>query len=356
MTALLDAIDEASALDDLHRLGCTDGLPVVIPTPARVDAMVLASGLDGDLVLGTMGPAGGVASVRLVATAAVMAGCTPEHIAVVVAAVRAVADERFDLAEMQATTHCTAPLIIVNGPARQACGGISGGYGALGPGLRANASIGRALRLAMINIGGGRTGSSDMALLGHPGKFAYCFGEDEENSPFTPLHVHLGHDPIDSAVTVVGAGAPQSVMVLTDADDPGSADRILDALSSALTSIGSNNAILGGGTAIVLINPGHAETLAGAGHDRNSIAEQITARAVNDAQTMAKAFRGLDPNTDTTYPCLSDPADLIVAVAGGAGVYSAVMDTWVLGPHRNAPVTVGIELDQSCEIPWADQG
>ena len=95
---------------------------------------------------------------------------------------------------MQATTHCTAPLMIVNGPARNSCGPIASGTGALGPGHRANASIGRALRLTMINIGKARPGSSDMALLGHPGKFTYCLAEDEENSPFPPLHSDLGFD------------------------------------------------------------------------------------------------------------------------------------------------------------------
>ncbi|NIR36715.1 MAG: hypothetical protein GWO22_12205, partial [Actinobacteria bacterium] len=105
---------------------------------------------------------------------------------------------------MQATTHCTAPLIVVNGPARHECGGLECGYGALGPGHRANASIGRALRLAMINIGGGRPGISDMALLGHPGKFTFCLGEAEEESPFEPFHTTQGFSPGDSAVTVIG--------------------------------------------------------------------------------------------------------------------------------------------------------
>ena len=116
---LLTAADEAAALESLHELGCTDGLPVVIPTPERVERMVLASGYDGDLVLGEMGPQMGVATVNMVATAAVMAGCLPDYMPVVLAAVNAVIDPAFDLAEMQSTTHCTAPLIIVNGPARE---------------------------------------------------------------------------------------------------------------------------------------------------------------------------------------------------------------------------------------------
>ena len=136
MTSTLSARDEEAALEELHRLGCTDGLPVVIPTAERVNRMVLASGLEADMMLGTMGPGHGIATVEKVAIAAVMAGCLPDYMPVVVAAVKAVIDPEFDLTEMQATTHCTAPLIIVNGPARHTCGPIASGTGALGPGPR----------------------------------------------------------------------------------------------------------------------------------------------------------------------------------------------------------------------------
>jgi hypothetical protein len=141
VTEFLSAPDETEALEDLHRRGCTDGLPVVIPTRERVERMVLASGMDADMVLGTMGPGHGIATIENVGIAAVMAGCLPDYMPVVVAAVKAVIDPTFDLTEMQATTHCTAPLIIVNGPARNSCGPIVSGTGALGPGHRANASI-----------------------------------------------------------------------------------------------------------------------------------------------------------------------------------------------------------------------
>ena len=125
MADFFTAGTEAEALEDLHNRGLTDGLPVVIPTPERVSRMVLASGQDVDMVLGTMGPGHGIATMEKVATAAVMAGCLPDYMPVVVAAVKAVIDPVFDLTEMQATTHCTAPLIIVNGPARHTCGPVA---------------------------------------------------------------------------------------------------------------------------------------------------------------------------------------------------------------------------------------
>ncbi|MBT7430099.1 MAG: hypothetical protein HN783_09850, partial [Ilumatobacter sp.] len=179
---MLTATDEAEALEVLHQSGCTDGLPVVIPTHDRVARLVLASGLDADLDLGAMGPGGGAATIEKIATNAAMAGCLPDHMTVVVAAIRAMLQPAFDLGEMQSTTHCTAPLMIVNGPVVSHCD-IAGSFGALGPGHRANASIGRAVRLCMMNIGDARPGVSDMALLGHPGKFSFCLAEDEQSSP-----------------------------------------------------------------------------------------------------------------------------------------------------------------------------
>jgi hypothetical protein len=349
----LQAADEAAAVELLHELGCTDGLPVIVPTPDRVERMVLATGLDGDLVLAELGPAMGVATVEKVAVAAVMAGCLPDHAPLVVAAVRAIADPRFDLTEMQATTHCTAPLLIVNGPVRAALG-VASGFGALGPGHRTNAVVGRALRLAMINIGGGRTGESDMALLGHPGKFTYCLGEAEEASPWEPLHVARGYRSEQSVVTVVGAEAPHSVMTVTDGDDPSSPDRVLDAVASAFSALSTNNAMLRGGAGVVVLNPEHAAVLAGAGAlSRADVADAITERAGNRRAVLARqvpAFAGTgDP--DDFVRCFRSPDDVVVLVAGGGGLYSMVMPTWCAGSHQNPAVSVEVDLDQACAIP-----
>ncbi|MEM9035875.1 MAG: hypothetical protein AAGD18_14865 [Actinomycetota bacterium] len=350
----LDAADEASALEDLHALGCTDGLPVVVPTPDRVDRMVLASGMDPDGVLGELGPLGGVATVGVVAANAVMAGCLPDHLPVVLAAVRAVAQPPFDLGEMQSTTHCTAPLVIVHGPVVESCG-IAGGFGALGPGHRANASIGRALRLCMINIGGARPGVSDMALLGHPGKFTYCLGEDPALSPWEPMHVDWGYRSDQSAVTVVGAEPPHSTLFVGDADDPGSADRLLDTLAAVIANVGSNNAHFRGGVVTVVLNPDHAAVLAEAGMDRAKVREVLAERATNPRSAIAAlnpAFAG-DGDPDDPIRAVPDPADLLVLVAGGPGLYSVVMPSWAAGPHRNPAVHEPVDLDQACAVPWA---
>ncbi|MDH3679175.1 MAG: hypothetical protein OEV40_04410 [Acidimicrobiia bacterium] len=355
-TGLLSAPDESAAIERLHDLGCTDGLPVIVPTPERVDRMVLATGLDPGDILGEMGPLMGAASVEKVATAAVMAGCLPDHVPVVIAAIKAMCQPEFDLREMQATTHCTAPLLIVNGPARQACGGIASGFGVMGPGHRANASIGRAVRLAMINIGGARPGESDMALHGHPGKFTFCIAEDEESSPFPPLHTTFGYDADQSVVTVVGAEAPHSAFFIGDADDPeSSAEELLGILASMLAAPGTNNVVLGGrGAVILVLNPDHTAVLDQVGYDRAKVQERIAELAVLPVEVARRLHpRQFGRFTGDYVQAVRDPERILLVQAGGTGLYTMVMPTWCGGAHRNSAVHAEIELDQACEVPWA---
>jgi len=353
MTDYLTASDEAAALEQLHALHCTDGLPVVIPTDERVQRMVLQSNMAGDLQLGVMGPAGNAATVEKVAVSAVMAGCLPDYMPVVIAAVQAILRPEFDLTEMQATTHCTAPLLIVNGPARLSCGPVSSGFGALGPGHRANASIGRALRLAMINIGGGRTGTSDMALLGHPGKFTYCLAEDEESSPFEALHVSRGFAEQDSVVTVIGAEAPHSVMFSGNADLPDNASRLLDVLAIGLANGATNNAVLGGGAATVVLNPEHALILASAGLTRDQVCFELFERCY--IQTPAHSTFSPDvsrkQSTRRKRYCFNSPEQILMLMAGGSGLYSMVMPSWCAGTHKNSAVSIEFDANPYCEVP-----
>ncbi|MEM7219673.1 MAG: hypothetical protein AAF515_14990 [Pseudomonadota bacterium] len=352
MSGMLNAGDEAAALEQLHELGCTDGLPVVIPTPERVERMVLASGQDPGAMLGEMGPAMGIATVEQIAVNAVMAGALPDYMPIVLAAVEAVLDPAFDLTEMQGTTHCTAPLIIVNGPARLACN-VASSFGALGPGFRANASIGRALRLCMINIGGARPGVSDMALLGHPGKFTYCLAEDEENSPLPPLHVARGFAADDSCVTVIGAEAPHSVIFSGDADNPETPSALLDVLATGLANLATNNAVLRGGSAVVVLNPDMAETLTNAGYDRGAIARGLCERTSHSRSELAGIWPQAAAHGDPDDGCAAfrDPDQILVMMAGGSGLYSMVMPSWCAGAHQNSAVTKRIDLNPFCEVP-----
>ena len=352
---LLTAVDEAHALEAMHAAGQTDGLPVVVPTPERVARMITQSGLDGDLSLGAVGPNLGAATIEKVCIAAVMAGCLPDHLPIVLASVTAVCDERLDTTEWQATTHAISPLIIVNGPARSACGNIAGSFGALGPGHRANASIGRAVRLVLLNIGGARPGVSDMALLGHGAKFGAVLAELEEDSPWPPLHTSLGFAASDSTVLVVGTEPPHSVMSVGDADDPSAPDRLLDSLAATIANVGSNNAYFRRGTVVVAINPDHAAALAKAGYDRSAVQLALHERAANSwsrLRALNPTFAG--PGTaDTIIRATARPEDILVIVAGGGGIYSAVFPSWGAGPHANPYVVVHVALDQACEVPPA---
>ncbi len=350
---MFNAVNEAEALEVLHQSGCTDGLPVVIPTRDRVDRLVLASGLDSDVDLGAMGPGGGAATVEKLAINAVMAGCLPDQMAVVLAAVRAILQPAFDLGEMQSTTHSTAPLMIVNGPVVGHCD-IAGGFGALGPGHRANASIGRAVRLCMMNIGGARPGVSDMALLGHPGKFSFCLAEDEMSSPWEPLATAYGYLSDESVVTILGAEAPHSVVFANDADDNDSPQRLLRALAVVIANTGSNNANLSGGATAVALNPEHAQVLADAGMSRSDVQAELQRMAVNTRGQIRSFNTGFIAAGDDNdlIPAVRRPTDIVLFVAGGAGLYSAVFPSWAAGTHRNSVVHEIVATDAACELPW----
>ncbi|MCC6709564.1 MAG: hypothetical protein IT492_18575 [Gammaproteobacteria bacterium] len=356
MSTLLSAPDLDAAQELLHASGCTDGLPVIVPTVDKVARMVLASGLDADIVLGDMGPAYGVATVEKVAVAAVMAGCVPDVMPVVIAAVRAVCQSAFDLTEVQCTTHCIAPLVIVNGPARTDCGGFASGFGLMGPGHRANATVGRALRLAMMNIGGARPGVSDMAIHGSPAKFTFCIAEDEDASPFPPLHTSFGYDAKDSVVTVVGVDSPHSTFFTGDADDPASAEALLDTLAAVIASPGNNNSQLGGKSAVVVVlNPDHAEVLKRAQYDRTRIQQTLAARAVTPRELLIRLNPKMLVGREAMIPAVRKPANIHVLVAGGPGLYSMVMPSWCAGPHGNIAVHEKVETSQFCELPVHDE-
>jgi hypothetical protein len=202
----------------------------------------------------------------------------------------------------------------------------------------------------MINIGGGRPGESDMALLGHPGKFTFCLAADEENSPFPPLHVAKGYSEDESVVTVIGAEAPHSVIYSGDADDPNNHKGLLDQLAVGLANSATNNAMLTGGAATVILNPEHADILASASLSREQIAQEIFNRCayLPSEADVFKSFTAAGQDDKKRY-AFREPADILILTAGGSGLYSMVMPSWCAGAHRNAAVCVTVEADQFCE-------
>jgi hypothetical protein len=342
--ALLDAPDDldafqAWAMDERW----SDGLPVLPPTPERVARVLGArAGRRGDLVA-TLAPLEGRATLEAIAINAALAGAGPEHLPVVVAALRALAEPRFNLNAIQTTTHPCTPLLIVNGPIAPRLG-ISGGPNALGNGHRANAVIGRAVRLALQNIGGARPGHEDRATLGHPGKFSYCLAENEAVSPWGPLHVERGFAAGTSCVTVCGSEAPHNV------NDHGSTtpEAMLMALAGTAATTGSNNIYLAG-EPLVILGPEHAQTLAGSGWSKAEVKRRLWERVRVrldrfSAENLARfatidpaRFAGQPPGTEVAW-CLA-PDDLMVIVAGGPGKHSSLVPTF--GATRS--VTVAIE-------------
>src|SRR6516164_9826875 len=204
---------EPASMDDLEiwfEKGVTDGLPVVPPTRERVERMLAGTTRGRSELVGEVAPNYGRATVEKIAINAVMAGCRPDYLPVVLAAVEAACDPAFNLHGMSTSTHFSAPLIVVKGPIRERIA-LNCSFGVFGPGVRANATIGRSLRLFMINVGGVRPGETSMSTFGHPGRYTYCIGEPEDASPWLPYHVGRGLRREESAVTVFAGEAPHGI-------------------------------------------------------------------------------------------------------------------------------------------------
>src|SRR5262245_59808380 len=333
----LAAADEEAALEQLHRDNLTDGLPVVIPTRRRIEAMILAGGYDPDLSLGTVGPSDSAATVEIVAANAVMAGCLPEHFPVVIAAIKAICDPTYDLAETQVTTHPVTPLLIVNGPARQQCG-LASGCGAFGPGHRANASIGRAVRLVMMNVGGGRPGVSDMSTLGSPAQFSFCAAENAEESTWPPLHVSRGWRPDQRTVTVITVEGPHSVICAPMPDDlvDMAVPAAIRLLASAVGSLGSNSTYFSKGDMAVIINPQIAHLLARAGYTREKLQKELVDRSRHSRRVLRQHNPLLiPPGPDDDIGSPREPGSLVIAVAGCIGGYAMVCPTLGVSQHHH---------------------
>jgi hypothetical protein len=328
--------------------GWTDGLPVVPPTRGRIGDFVAALGGDPDFVECKVPPRHGSLTREVLAINMVMAGCRPEYAPVVRAAMLALTATAFNLNGVQATTHMAAPLLIVNGPLAAAIG-MNGGCNAFGPGNRANATIGRALRLVLLNVGGGRPGDLDKSTLGHPGKYTYCVAENEAASPWAPYHVEKGFAPDDSTVFVLAAEPPHSVTNHV-ADD---AEGILDSICSAMSTIANNNAVSSGHCAVI-IGPEHARTIAGKGWSRHDVKSYLAMNAYNlfSELTFNERYgkiynrnlpRWYRREQGSRIPVVPGPDHIHLFVVGGeAGRFSAFIPGW---GHMSSPVLRSIESD-----------
>ena len=238
----------------------SDGLPVIPPTPARVARMLSGSSRPPTAVVATLAPGFGAATVELIAVNAVMAGCLPAHLPVLIAAVEAAADPAFNLQAVQSTTNPVTTWLIVNGPIALALG-MNAGINCLGQGNLPNATLGRALRLVMQNIGGAWPAEMDRATHGQPGKFLFCCAENEAASPWAPLHADRGFAAGDDAVTVVAASG--TLNLNTHSKD---ADELIACLARSMAYPASNDYHYCGEPWMIL-SPEHASVMAGHGYD-----------------------------------------------------------------------------------------
>ncbi len=247
--------------------GWTDGLPVVPPTEDRVAAMLAGTSLAPSTLVAKIPPSWADATVEKIAVNSVMAGCLPEYLPVVIAAVRAMTDPALNLNGIQCSTHLSTPLVVVNGPVRNTIG-MNSGSNVFGQGNRANATIGRAVKLILTNIGGAIPGVTDKSTLGHPGKYTYCIAENEEQSPWDPLHVERGYKPEQSTVTVFGCEAPHNVNNSASQNAHDLAITIADTMATL-----GKNMFYAQGEVMVVVCPSHAETIAHDGWSKQHFKE-----------------------------------------------------------------------------------
>ncbi len=332
--ALAPSEDEHEAL---FARGWTDGLPVVPPTERRVLAMLEGTSRAPGEVVALVPPDLAPASVEKVAINAVMAGCLPEHLPVVLACVEAACTGEFNAHGLLATTMPAGPVVVVNGPIRRRLG-MNAGMNVFGQGNRANAAIGRALQLVIRNVGGGRPGEVDRATFGNPGKLSFCFAEDEEGSPWEPLSVDLGALAGEDTVTLFPGEGPRSVVDQLSRDP----ESLARSFAACLRTLHHPKLALVF-DCILAVSPEHARVFREAGWSKARLrarlhellqlpGSEIVRGAGGIAEGLPEAFAG------ATIPKFREDGLLIVHCGGGAGLFSAIIGGWVNGELGSRPV------------------
>ena len=321
-----EVADAFEANELYQREGLTDGLPVVPPTEGLVRRFLEAVGLAPADVVAIEPVRRRRITAEKVAIAAVMAGGLPEYMPVVLALVRAVAAPEFGLHGCTASTGGSAPFVVVNGPIRRRIG-MHATHNALANGSRANATIGRALRLVVLNVLGGVPGQLDRSTLGHPGKFTFCVAEDEEGSAWPPLSADRGVPAGASSVTVLAAESPHQIMNEWTSDPR----EILETYAAAIRSNMLTYSIWAGNYALVMA-PQQREILAAAGWSKKDVRDCVFERARvtrREWRTVGKGAVAGRRDEDQVYAALRSPDDLLIVAAGGpAGGFGVVVPPW----------------------------
>lgn len=337
-------IEDASperVLEVFAERGWGDGLPLVAPTEERVAAMLAAGSQtqDPDEIVAILPPRQGQATRRLLAVNAVLAGCPVGLLPVLTSAVRALADPQINLRGVNATTHPVAPLTIVHGDAVDALG-FNAGLGTFGPGNRANATLGRAIRFTMLHIAGARPGDGDASTQGQPSKYAYCIAENQKESPWESYPRAAGIEAA-SAVTVHCGENPHNFHDM-ESEAPSA---ILDKAASVMSTLGSNNAPVSSAEFFIVLGPEHAATIAGKGWSRRDVQSYLYERARLTAGEFRRAFDVVqyrpwlaDLRDDEPMPITDHPDQIRVLVAGGPGKHSCVIPSWGMTKSVTQPI------------------
>ena len=332
---LAELEDEAEALFDR---GWTDGLPVVAPTEARVLRMLSGTSRAPDEIVAVVPPDLVECTVEKVAVNAVMAGCRPEYLPVVLTAVEAACTETFNIHGLLATTYFSGPVVVVNGPIARAIG-MNSGVNVLGQGNRANATIGRALQLVIRNVGGGRPGGVDRATLGNPGKYTFCFAEDEEGSPWEPLSVERGLAADASAVTLFAGEGPRGIVDQASRTP----DSLARSFAGALRTVAHPKLPMAF-DALVVVAPEHARVFREGGWSKSRLREELMALLTIDGGELVRGAGGCDEGIpealgSASWPKFRPDGLLFVHAGGTAGMFSAIIGGWINGETGSQPVT-----------------
>jgi hypothetical protein len=333
--------DPGALIEAYYEQGWTDGLPVVPPSDASIEAMLAAGGFRGDELIGEIPGRNTEVVADKVAINAVMAGCRPEYLPVVVAALRSLCHPDFAYHGPASSTGGSAMVLIVNGPIVGKLA-INHGNNAFGQGHRPNATIGRAVRLTMMNVMNTRPGFLDRATLGNPGKYTFCFAENEDEHPWEPLHVSRGLAPGDSAVTVIATNSLYLVYnQLAATPEP-----LLLCFADALANLGSPN-LKGFNQSLVVLAGEHSDVLRSSGWSRRQVQQFLiehARRRVADLKRAARLPGTVVPEDETAWRHVFErPDDILIACAGGrAGSWSACLPGW--GNKWTRSVTTRIEI------------
>ncbi len=318
LASRIDLDDSVEAvMDYLEREGASDGLPVVPPTPERVEAMMAAYERKPEDVVGILPPLEGAATVEKIAINAVMAGCRPEYFPAVVAAVEATADPAFDIRSLNTTTNSASTMVVVNGPARHTLG-VNFSYSCFGMGSRANATIGRALRLAQLNIGGSIPGEVSKSSFGQPGRYSMCIGEWEEMNPWSPLQVQRGFRKEENTVTVFASSQTYNITDVWSRTGEG----YLTSIAHSIDGIASAWVIVGQGDILIVLSPEWAERIA-EDFELPDVQQFLweNARiplARFHSEHLAPLREGGRILPDETVSMVKEPDHFVIIVAGGA--------------------------------------